>query len=113
MSFTYKPHPFPQEIEVQVFLEQKGICCNPDCDQGENRQRKKLTKYDRPDHKVPQTKTNVRIYGEARIQSKENCWIPCTHCHANKKVWGKKEIKRVQNLFEKHSKSKLNGNRVQ
>lgn len=85
------------------------MCCNPNCTQGENGGVKKLTKYDRPDHKVSQSQMNVTIYGEEAIQSKLNCWIPCEHCHRNKSIWAKEEIKRVKTIFEENSKSKLNG----
>lgn len=99
---NYKPHPFPIEIELEVYREQNGLCCNCGA---------KLGRIDRPDHTVSQTKVNVKIYGEERIQSKENCQIPCFQCHTNKSLWSKPKIKQLLKKWKPYSKSKLNGTR--
>lgn len=96
---SYKPHPFSEEIEKAVYREQNGKCCH--CGVVVNLVR------DRPDHIVPQTKTNVRIYGEDLIQSKENCQIPCFHCHTNKGCWSKPKQKALIEKWEPFNKSKI------
>ena len=98
--FKYKPHPFPKEIEIAVFKDQNGKCCH--CGVVINLVR------DRPDHIIPQTKMHVKIYSEERIQSKENCQIPCLNCHANKGSWSTQKIKDLKLKWEQFNKSKLN-----
>ena len=98
--FKYKPHPFPKEIEIAVFKDQNGKCCH--CGVVINLVR------DRPDHIIPQTKMHVKIYSEERIQSKENCQIPCLNCHANKGSWSTQKIKDLKLKWEPFNKSKLN-----
>ena len=97
--FKYKPHSFSIIIEMGVFLKQDKKCCN--CGRSLD------LRVDRPDHIVPQTKTNVRIYGEDLIQSEENCQIPCFHCHANKSLWSKPKQKMLIKKWEPFNKSKI------
>ena len=96
---TYKPHSFPISIETGVFLRQKKKCCN--CGKELN------LKYDRPDHIIPQTKMNIKIYGEELIHSEQNCQIPCQHCHMIKATWSKEKQRELMKKWEPFSKSKL------
>lgn len=96
---TYKPHSFPISIETGVFIRQNKKCCN--CGKALD------LKYDRPDHIIPQTKMNIKIYGEELIHSEQNCQIPCQHCHMNKATWSKEKQKELMKKWEPFSKSKL------
>lgn len=58
--FKYKPHSFSQEVYQRVYQRQKGLCIN--CGQPTR---------NAGDHIVPQTKTNIRVYGEDLIHSEE------------------------------------------
>ena len=98
-KFKYIPHPFLKLIEIEVYVEQRHKCCN--CGKSID------LRIDRPDHIVPQTKMNVRIYGEELIQSKENCQIPCFHCHQNKAVWSKPKQKALIEKWKPFSRSKI------
>lgn len=98
MEKNFKPRPFDIEIENQVLKEQNYVCVN--CGNPLNR-------IDRPDHIVPQTKTNVKVYGEKLIYSKENCQIPCLRCHQNKNLWSKPKIKALIEKWRPFSKSKM------
>jgi 5-methylcytosine-specific restriction endonuclease McrA len=92
---------FSPEIEEAVYKEQNGLCCNPNC-------RKPINlNFDRPDHILSQSKTNLRVYGEELIRSKANCQIPCFHCHANKYLWSREKMDELEKLWEPFSKSKL------
>lgn len=103
-KFSYKPHPFSPEIESKVFQAQGGKCNN--CGTALN------LRFDRPDHIIAQTKMNVRIYGEERIQSEENCQIPCLKCHTNKFLWCRDKINELKEKWKKFSKSKINVQRA-
>jgi len=94
--FKYKPHSFSQEVYQRVYQRQKGLCIN--CGQPTR---------DAGDHIVPQTKTNIRVYGEDLIHSEENCQIACQHCHTNKGSWSKEKQKALILKWEPFSKSKL------
>lgn len=94
--FKYKPHSFSQEVYQRVYQRQKGLCIN--CGQPTR---------DAADHVVPQTKTNIKIFGEELIHSEENCQIACQHCHSNKGSWSKEKQKSLISKWEPFSKSKL------
>ena len=91
--------PFVPEIEQTVYKEQNGKCCN--CGKPLN------LRIDRPDHIISQTKTNLKIYGEERIRSKENCHIPCFQCHTNKYLWAREKMNGLKEKWEPFSQSKL------
>lgn len=89
---------FNKETRDEIHARSKGRCEAPNC----------WERAKEIDHIIPNTKTNIRIYGNDLIQSAENGRDLCKHHHNTRSIWGQQAVIDLREKWKPFSKSKLN-----
>ena len=77
MNNKYKKQTFDESTRLDIVSKYAGRCVN--C-------RKPATEIH---HLIANTKLNVRLYGQDKIQSAENGVCVCHQCHNKHSIWDK------------------------
>lgn len=80
---------FSKDVREAIIKKCSGVCLN--C--GKRKYRMEIH------HIVPNTKLNVKLYGNDNIQSEINGVLVCQPCHFNHALWDKQLKKAVLEVF--------------
>lgn len=88
----YKKETFSQLVRSTIILRDLSVCVN--CP-------KPATEIH---HLIANTKLNVRLYGQDKIQSAENGVCVCKDCHNKHSIWDGERVQVLKSKWKQNTK---------